>query len=165
MWPTFMGKQVVYRKYGSGSGQEAKYCEHSNKPLGSVKYVEFLRPISNHQVLKKNFAPCRYFCWLSPILRLKQFGITHNNQSQRVLQPIDRSINQWYTHQQRARKQLWDKRNHLLSCLQVQYMTPATVGRQIHSYIYSYTIWRRFICATSLQENSNYVLHQCTDSS
>jgi hypothetical protein len=55
--------------------------------------------MSNHQVPKENFAPSRCLCWLSPIIRLKQVGITHIiNQSQPVHQSINQPINQSMIH-------------------------------------------------------------------
>jgi hypothetical protein len=59
--------------------------------------MEFLRPMSNHQFPKKNFAPSRYLFWLSPIIRLGQVGVTHIiSLNQSINQSTDQSINDTY---------------------------------------------------------------------
>jgi hypothetical protein len=56
-------------------------------------YMEFLRPMSNHQVPKKNFAPSRYLFWLLPIIRLRQVGVIHIiSLNQSINQPINQSM-------------------------------------------------------------------------
>jgi hypothetical protein len=33
------------------------FCEHSDEPLGSVIYCEFLRQLNNYQLVKKDLIP------------------------------------------------------------------------------------------------------------
>jgi hypothetical protein len=42
---------------GLGKGPAARFCEHGNKPRGSIKGVEFLGQLNDFQVDKKESAP------------------------------------------------------------------------------------------------------------
>lgn len=62
--------------FHSGQGRAVDSCQHSNEPLGSIRFMDFLNYLSEHQFLTKNSDSLRwlivhaqYFLLLSVVQR------------------------------------------------------------------------------------------------